>query len=200
MDATMDFSTGSENRISVVYTGWPERHKELLSTAVAPLQGVTKLASAGGGTSLYVYFDPEIVSSQSLQAQIDAIANSLMQTVNDVVATATSVESGPFEWTEYTDPDETPEASANSADWTGRYIVSAEGQVKVVGILRDIDQEIEASSLTNSDKVNAKALIRAAEILIEAPDPQWDIILKILSSPILANFVALAALIATIVK
>jgi hypothetical protein len=92
------------------------------------------------------------------------------------------------------------DSSINSSNWTGTYSVSREGQQEIIGIFRKIEMEIDNSALSNSDKSNAKALVEAADKLIAAPDPQWDILLKILSSPILANFAALAALAISIIK
>ena len=88
----------------------------------------------------------------------------------------------------------------DAANWTGRYSVSSEGQQEIVKIFRKIEMEIDNSALTNSDKSNAKALVEAADKLIAAPDPQWTILLQILSSPMLANFAALAALAIAIIK
>jgi hypothetical protein len=93
----------------------------------------------------------------------------------------------------------TPSA-VDSATWTGRYSVSKEGADHIRLIIRQIDEKIDSSDLPNSDKTNAKALLEASEKLIDAPDPQWGLIVQILSSPILANFAALAAIAISIIK
>lgn len=93
-----------------------------------------------------------------------------------------------------------PGLITDSSIWTGRYEVSHDDIIKVQHAIELIDQSIDKSDLSNTQKSNAKALIGAIHKLIESPDPEWGLILTILSSPILANFAAIAALIVTIVK
>ncbi|MGQ3230737.1 MAG: hypothetical protein ACT6R2_17815, partial [Blastomonas fulva] len=93
-----------------------------------------------------------------------------------------------------------PDLTTDSSIWTGRYHVSEENIAKVQHAVRLIDQSIDKSDLSNLEKSNSKALIGAIDKLMEAPDPEWGLILKILSSPILANFAAIAALIVAVVK
>ena len=77
----------------------------------------------------------------------------------------------------------------DSGAWTGRYVVSAE-----------IRSEISNKKMTNAERSNALAGINAIDKLLEAEDPPWSIIIKILQSPLFANLTALAALAVSIIK
>jgi len=90
--------------------------------------------------------------------------------------------------------------SISSSDWTGRYEVSDNDKIVVETHLKAIEAEIEVSKLTNSKKAEARADIRAAQNLLESPNPAWAIIVKLLSSPILANVTAIAALAVAVIK
>lgn len=94
----------------------------------------------------------------------------------------------------------TPDAAIRSEAWTGRYSVSDADRARLSELVVQMRQQIETSVVTNAEKSNALAALNALETLSEAPDPPWSIIVRILSSPILANVAALAALAISIIK
>ena len=86
-----------------------------------------------------------------------------------------------------------------SKTWTGRSV--GEREVRQIAVLlTKIEVEIDGSSLTNEEKADAKALIEAGRSIIDAPNPQWNLLLQILGSPVLANVASLIALIISIVN
>lgn len=92
------------------------------------------------------------------------------------------------------------EPEIDSSKWTGVYEVSESKFTEIRSLFVEIAKEIEQSQLSNTQRANAKALMAAAENLIDAPDPHWQLILQILSSPVLANISALAAIAISLIK
>ena len=88
----------------------------------------------------------------------------------------------------------------DSGAWTGRYVVSAVERDKIDRIIQEIRSEISNKKMTNAERSNALAGINAIDKLLEAEDPPWSIIIKILQSPLFANLTALAALAVSIIK
>ena len=84
--------------------------------------------------------------------------------------------------------------------WTGQFNVSEAQRSKLIVVLVNTKSQIDVSHLTNSQKANAHALIDAAKSLSEAPDPPWSLVLRILSSPVLANVAALVAIAVALIK
>ena len=95
-------------------------------------------------------------------------------------------------------PEKNP--TVHSSSWTGRYVVSQEERERVCNLLKDLEASVEESELSNTERANAMALVKAAQALTDAPDPFWSVVLQILSSPVLANFTSIAALIVAIIK
>jgi hypothetical protein len=87
-----------------------------------------------------------------------------------------------------------------SSAWTGEYNLTVQQKAEVSRLLREIRREIDQSRLSNAKKANALALVSAAEILVEAPDPQWPEIMRLLRSPTLGNIVGIAGFIYAIVQ
>lgn len=87
----------------------------------------------------------------------------------------------------------------DSRSWTGLYTVSDADRDKIASYILEIKQKIDSSNLSNSQKAEALAIISAAEKLAESPNPWWEMIVKLLSSPILANITSVAALATAII-
>lgn len=88
----------------------------------------------------------------------------------------------------------------DSSSWTGRYQPTS-GQIKEIrDLMVRVRAEVENANLTNAQRSNALALLNSTETLMDAPDPEWSLILSILSSPILANITSLAALVVALIK
>lgn len=68
------------------------------------------------------------------------------------------------------------------------------------GYLAPIRDEIEAADLAQEERADALAALKAIDELSEAPNPLWNVIAAILSSPILANVTSLAALAISVLK
>lgn len=66
----IDFSVGSENRISINFDGWKEDSKYQLISDIQSINGVTKVNRAGGNTSAYVYFEPREISREKLHDRL----------------------------------------------------------------------------------------------------------------------------------
>jgi hypothetical protein len=88
----------------------------------------------------------------------------------------------------------------DSSAWTGRYNLSISQKEEIGRLLRAIRVEVDQSRLSNAKKANALALISAAEILVDAPDPPWPEIMRLLRSPIFGNVVGVAGLVYAIVQ
>lgn len=91
-------------------------------------------------------------------------------------------------------------ASHDSELWTGRYAVSEVDRLRVIEYIQKIQRDIDRSDLTNAQKSEALALVKAAESLAESPSPAWEIVERILGSPVLANFTSVVALIVAIIN
>jgi hypothetical protein len=70
-----------------------------------------------------------------------------------------------------------------SAKWTGRYEVGPIAKEKILDSLRELRLQIEGSDLPNAQKANALAVVKSCELLAEAPDPAWPMIVRLLRSP-----------------
>ena len=97
------------------------------------------------------------------------------------------------------EPEQADEVIHSSA-WTGGYEVSAEHRARLIEVIEEMRVEVQQLDLSNADRSNALAAIDAIAALADAPDAGWQIILRILHSPILANVTALAALAVSIIK
>ncbi|MCW3836847.1 hypothetical protein ACFQ1E_11775 [Sphingomonas canadensis] len=86
-----------------------------------------------------------------------------------------------------------------SAVWTGRLDISEARKAEIRHKLSEIRRIIEQSRLSNSQRANALAVIEAADILVETPDPLWPEIMRLLRSPVLANLNGVASLVLAIV-
>ncbi|MEM9311448.1 MAG: hypothetical protein AAGA34_08370 [Pseudomonadota bacterium] len=88
---------------------------------------------------------------------------------------------------------------ANSASWTGRIDVSEAKKAMIKKHLREIRTEIDKSKMTNAKRCNILAIVGAIETLIEAPDPPWAEILRLVRNPTLQGVLALAGILVSIV-
>ena len=89
--------------------------------------------------------------------------------------------------------------SVLSAAWTGRLDISEAKKDEIRQNLVKIRKFVEEARLSNSQRVNALAIIQATATLVETPDPLWPEIMRLLRSPILANLSGVASLILAIV-
>ena len=89
--------------------------------------------------------------------------------------------------------------SVQSAAWTGRLDISEARKEQIREKLVQIRRIVEQSRLSNAQRANALAVIEAAEVLVETPDPLWPEIMRLLRSPVLANLNGVASLVLGIV-
>lgn len=89
--------------------------------------------------------------------------------------------------------------SVNSSDWTGRIDVSQTKLAQIREKIGEIRSFIDVAELSNKQKANALAIVDATEALVDAPDPQWPEILRLLRSPILSNITSLAGLLFSVI-
>ena len=71
----------------------------------------------------------------------------------------------------------------HSVEWTGsldRHEVSAASRERISQRLRAIEAALEDLPLTQTERANAKAYLLATIALSEAPDPPWELIIKLL--------------------
>jgi hypothetical protein len=85
-----------------------------------------------------------------------------------------------------------------SAAWTGRLDISEVRKQEIREKLGELRGIIDQARLSNSQRVNAIAVIEATETLIETPDPLWPEIMRLLRSPVLSNLQGAASLILAI--
>lgn len=89
----------------------------------------------------------------------------------------------------------TPEQAAqlqkrlSSASWTGieQRIAATPGSIEQVGsLIAQLDLTVEQCGLTNYEQQRAKALTGALMKLVSSPQPEWQLIVNILNSPVLS--------------
>lgn len=78
--------------------------------------------------------------------------------------------------------------------------LSESERAEFVGYLAPMRNEVEGADISQEQRVDALAALDAIEKLSEAPNPLWQVIALILSSPILSNVTAIAALAISILK
>ena len=88
--------------------------------------------------------------------------------------------------------------TANSASWTGRIDVSEVKKEQIKKHLVEVRRIIELTKMTNAQRCNVLAVVGAMESLVEAPDPQWAEVIRLLRNPILNAVVGIGSLILTI--
>ena len=89
--------------------------------------------------------------------------------------------------------------SANSSSWTGRIDVSVAKKAQIQKNLREIRSMIDKAKMTNTERCNVLALVGALDSLIEAPDPPWSEILRLLRNPTLQGVLAIGGLLLSII-
>ena len=97
-------------------------------------------------------------------------------------------------------PGPSSSGDVHSSSWTGRYVLSEDDKIRVIDALLEMRRRIDELPLTNSERSNALAAVAAAHNLSEAADPAWELVLRILRSPVLANVTALVALAVSIIQ
>jgi DNA-binding MarR family transcriptional regulator len=87
--------------------------------------------------------------------------------------------------------------SVDSSRWTGRTArIAADPtlldriRIKVI----ELDRLVEEAHLSNAETARAKAITRALVTLVESPNPEWEAISQLLSSPAFSVAIALAGL------
>lgn len=86
----------------------------------------------------------------------------------------------------------------DSASWTGRLDVSEVKKEQIKQHLLEIRKIIDRTKMTNSERCNVLAVVGAMENLIEAPEPQWAEVLRLLRNPLLNGVLGIASIIITI--
>ncbi|WP_188907948.1 hypothetical protein [Aureimonas endophytica] len=88
----------------------------------------------------------------------------------------------------------------DSAVWTGRYDLSSQQRAELKQLLQEMRSVVSSAKLSNARTANAMALIDAAELLVDTPDPLWPEIMRLLRSPTLAGVVGIAGLLLSVVQ
>lgn len=88
--------------------------------------------------------------------------------------------------------------SADSASWTGRIDVSEAKRAQIQKHLREIRQVIDHTKMTNTQRCNVLSIVGAMDKLVEAPDPPWPEVLRLLRNPYLQSVVGIGSLLLTI--
>lgn len=89
--------------------------------------------------------------------------------------------------------------TVDTSSWTARIDVSEVKKTQIQKHLQDIKEIIAATNMTNTQRCNVLAVVGAIETLIEAPDPPWAEVLRLIRSPLLQGVVGITALLFTIV-
>jgi hypothetical protein len=87
---------------------------------------------------------------------------------------------------------------ASSASWTGRLDVSEVKKEQIQKHLAEMRRIVEAAKMTNAQRCNILAVVGAMEKLVEAPDPQWPEVIRLIRNPTLSGVVGIASLLITI--
>ena len=87
---------------------------------------------------------------------------------------------------------------ANSASWTGRIDVSEVKKTQIQKHLVEIRQIVDEAKMTNTQKCNVLAVVGAIETLVQAPDPPWAEVLRLIRSPTVQGITGIAALLLAI--
>ena len=84
--------------------------------------------------------------------------------------------------------------SANSNAWTGRIEVSTAKKVQITKHLSEIRTTIEKAKMSNTERCNVLAVLGAIDSLVEAPDPPWAEVLRLVRSPTLQGVLAISSM------
>ena len=90
--------------------------------------------------------------------------------------------------------------SVLSTDTIWKSSISESERTEFRGYLPQIRDEIEAAQLSQEERADALAALDAVDSLSDAPNPMWQIIAAIMSSPILMNITALVTLAVAVLK
>jgi len=78
MTTTSNLSLNPEHSIAVEHEGWGKNLVGELHRRAQLIAGVTRVASAGGGLSTYVYYEPATISEASLLSGLRGVAKALL--------------------------------------------------------------------------------------------------------------------------
>jgi hypothetical protein len=82
----------------------------------------------------------------------------------------------------------------DSTAWTGRFSLTEHQKSELLRILAEMRAVVETARLSNVQTANAMALIEAAEMLVDTPDPLLPEIMRLLRSPTLQGITGIASL------
>jgi hypothetical protein len=98
-------------------------------------------------------------------------------------------------------PISTASFAFDSSTWTGIEARLATDPVITKAIkqhIRQIDELVEKSGLTNAERAKAKAITVALVSLIDSPEPEWKAIVQLLTSPTLTALLNVAQIVGLI--
>jgi hypothetical protein len=91
----------------------------------------------------------------------------------------------------------------DSADWTGiseRLETSPAIIEQIAKHISEIDQLVEKSGLTNTERQKAKAITDSLRLLVASPEPEWKAIAVLLTSQPLTAILNVAAIVQIVLK
>jgi predicted transcriptional regulator len=89
--------------------------------------------------------------------------------------------------------------TSDSSAWTGRIDVSIARKMQIQKRLVEIRRVIDEAQMSNAARCNVLAVVGAIDSLVEAPDPPWAEILRLIRNPTLQGVLAIAGLLLTII-
>ncbi len=93
-----------------------------------------------------------------------------------------------------------PLLTTDSSKWTGLTEVSESKREQIQLLVKKIRDEVEREISNNRKRANALALVDAVEALVEAPDPPWPEIIRLLRSPTVQGIGMIASLVMGIIS
>ncbi|QYE35242.1 hypothetical protein KZX46_04370 [Polymorphobacter sp. PAMC 29334] len=81
--------------------------------------------------------------------------------------------------------------AASAFEWTGieeRVASDPEIMERIMTSLKEVNVLIEKTGLNNAEKAKAHSINNALMSLIDSPEPEWKVILNLLSTPAYSSF------------
>jgi DNA-binding PadR family transcriptional regulator len=93
-----------------------------------------------------------------------------------------------------------PLPTAASSKWTGLTDVSESKREEIKVLVQQIRLDVEKEISNNRKRANALALVDAVEALVDAPDPAWPEIIRLLRNPTIQGIGMIASLVIGIIS
>jgi hypothetical protein len=93
-----------------------------------------------------------------------------------------------------------PLPTTASSKWTGLAEVSESKKEEIRVLIRQVRAEVEREVTNNRKRANALALVDAVDALVDAPDPRWQQVVRLLRDPALLGIGTIASLVLGIIS